>query len=495
MQLEAGLARNYIDGEWVTSVSGRAQPCVNPATGQVLANVPVGDREDARRAVDAAVRARETAGAVPAHRRYKNLLRVAQLLEEHRDEMARLIAMSVGKPIADAEVETNRAILVFTFAAEEAKRLYGETIPLDAYPLPAGNENRLAFTMREPIGVVVAISPFNFPLNLLSHKVGPALAAGNAVVAKPPSDGPLPALKLAELIAQTDFPKGMFNVVTGPGGSLGMELVTHPEVNAVTFTGDTTTGRLIAEKAAQTNKRVILELGGHDPFLVLDDADVNRAVVNAVNGVFTYQGQVCAATKRIITHEKVHDTFVDKFARQTAELKVGDPLDRSTRIGPVINERALHKIQTLVTDAADRGARIILGGHRLNGDAYAQGYYYAPTVLDSATTDMRVCQEEIFGPAAPILVARDDEEAIRMANQTIYGLQAAVFSRDLARAIRVARRIRAGGVLVNDRNNLRWDNAPFGGMKQSGMGREGVRYAVQELTELKLIVANLAPDG
>lgn len=485
------MAKMFIAGEWVDAYSGKTADAVNPSTGQLIETFPLGDREDARRAIDAADVGSEKAASMPAHARSRILLKVAEIMERHIDEMARLISLNVGKPVVDAELEVKRAALTFTFAAEEAKRLYGETIPLDAYPLPPGNENRFAFTKRDPVGVVAAISPFNFPLNLLAHKVAPAIAAGNSVVAKPPSDGPLPAIKLAEYFTTAGLPAGVYNVVTGPGSTVGDEIVSSLKVAAISFTGDTSTGRTISEKAARTNKKLILELGGHDPMIILDDSDVAKAAQNATLGVFTYSGQVCTATKRIIIHEGVFDRFRREFVKSVSSLKVGDPLDRTVNVGPVINLRALEKIGGLVGEAVERGASVASGGSRLQDGNFGRGFFYAPTILEDVTPEMKISQEEIFGPVAPLITVSSDEQAVQVANGTIYGLQAAVFSNNLKRALKIALRIRAGAVLINDRNNLRWDNAPFGGVKQSGLGREGVRYAIAELTEPKLIVMNL----
>lgn len=482
----------FIDGEWVVSECGQTQPCINPATSEVLDNIPKGTKEDTRRAIDAAVDARSRALEMTAYERSRILLKVAQLLEQNSGEMARLIAQNVGKPIIDAEAEVARSVLTLTFASEEAKRLYGQYIPLDSHPFPAGNKDRLGFTIREPIGVVAAISPFNFPLNLLLHKVAPAIGAGNTVVAKPPSDGALPGLMMTRMFEQAGLPKGILNVVTGPGSEVGTEMVSSSKVDAVSFTGDTSTGRLIAERSAATNKKVILELGGHDPMIILDDAEIGKAVTSAIQGVFSYSGQVCAATKRIIIENRIKDNFSKAFTQAVQKLTVGNPLDRTTNVGPIINDDGMKKIQSMVENAVSNGATILVGGRRLDSPEFEKGNFYAPTVLDQVDVAMEIAQKEIFGPVAPLIVADDDSQAVEIANGTIYGLQASIFTSNLARALKMARKIRAGAVLINDRTNLRWDNAPFGGIKRSGLGREGVSLAIAELTELKFVVANLA---
>lgn len=481
----------YIDGMWVDSEAAATLDVVNPANQEVLARIPRASREDADRAIDAALEAKDRAAEVPAHERSRILLKVASLLEQNSKEMALMIARNVGKPLLDAEAETARAVLTLTFAAEEAKRIYGQTIPLDAHSFPPGNQNRLAFTIREPVGVVAAISPFNFPLNLLMHKVAPAIAAGNTVVAKPPSDGPLPALIVAKFFEEAGLPRGFLNIVVGPGEVVGDEIVTSPKVNAVSFTGDSETGRQISEKAARTNKKVILELGGHNPMIVLDDADVGAAVSSAVSGTFVYSGQVCTATRRIILADTIRDKFVSHFEQEVEKLKVGDPVERTTNVGPVINHRSIEKIERLVEDARSKGAVTKTGGERLVESEYSRGNFYAPTVLDEVDSGMEIASKEIFGPVAAIMRSVPEEKFADLANSTVYGLQASIYTSNLARGIKLAKKVKAGAVLINDKTSLRWDNAPFGGVKMSGMGREGVNLAVGELTDLKFIVANL----
>lgn len=487
------MAQMFIEGKWTDSDNGETLPAINPSNSEVLDSFPRGTRTDAQRAIDAAVEARSKADEMTAYERSKILLKVAQLLENSSSEMSKLIAQNVGKPITDSEAETARGVLTLTFAAEEAKRLYGQTIPLDSHPFPPGNKNRLGFTIREPIGVVGAISPFNFPLNLLLHKVAPAIAAGNTVVAKPPSDGPLPGLFIAKLFEQAGLPSGVLNVVTGSGSEVGMEIVTSSKVDAISFTGDTATGRTIAEKAAATNKKTILELGGHDPMVILDDADLAKAARSATLGVFGYSGQVCTATKRLIVEDKVKEGFLKAFTQEVLKLKVGNALERTTNVGPVINKAGLDKIESLVDDALNSGAVLVHGGKRLQSSEFSKGFFFEPTVLDRVEPNMAIGQKEIFGPVAPLLEAGSDEEAVSVANSTIYGLQASIFTSNMSRGLRMAKKIRAGAVLINDRTNVRWDNAPFGGIKRSGLGREGVSLAITELTELKFIVANLEP--
>jgi succinyl-CoA reductase len=480
---------------WVGGVSrppstGEYRPVLDPSTGRPLGDVAVGGPDDARAAVESAESVREMWGETPGHRRAAILRDLATRLRDDRATMAQLIAREVGKPIADARVEADRAVGVFEVAADAIRHLTGETFPADAYAHPAGNEKRLLWTVREPVGVVVAIGPFNFPLNLLSHKVAPALAAGNPVVAKPTSAAPFTALRLAQHAAAAGVPPGVFNVVLGPGGAVGNTLVEHPATRLVTFTGSTEVGKGIAERAGRHAKRVLLELGGADPFVVLEDAPLDVVVAAAVRGAFGYSGQVCTASKRLLVQAGVADRFAAAFAASAAALRIGPALDETTQLGPVIDAAALDRMDALVEDARGLSATVLTGGRR-SGPA-GGGFYYAPTVLDHVPETARLAQEEPFGPVVPILRFESDDDAIRIANSTPYGLQAAVYTNDLRRAFHLAKRIRAGGVHLNDPTNLRWDALPFGGVKESGIGREGLQYAMEEMTDVKLISVNFA---
>jgi succinyl-CoA reductase len=478
----------WIAGERRRPSTGEYRPVLDPSTGQTLGEVAVGNSDDARAALAAAESTRESWGETPGHRRSAILLALSVRLREDRETMARLIAREVGKPLADARVEAERAANVYAFAAEEIRQLTGETFPADAYAYPAGNERRLLFTVRDPVGVVVAIGPFNFPLNLLSHKVAPALAAGNPVVAKPTSAAPFTALRLAQHAAAAGVPPGVLNVVLGPGGAVGNALVEDKVTRLVTFTGSTEVGKGIAERAGRHAKRVILELGGVDPFIVLEDAPLDVVVPAAIRGAFGYSGQVCTASKRMLVQASVADRFTKAIADSAARLRVGPALDETTQLGPVIDAGALDRMDALVRDARERSAAVVTGGNRV-GPA-GGGFFYAPTVLDQVPEAARVAQEEPFGPVVPILRFETDDQAIRIANSTPFGLQAAVYTNDLRRAFRIAKRIRAGGVHLNDPTNLRWDALPFGGVKESGIGREGLRTAMDEMTDVKLISVN-----
>ena len=483
-----GKGALFIGGSWRPPSGGTYVPVVDPSTGAALGEAPVASAEDARAAVDAAAACEERWADVPGHERARLLRAVAERLHSDRETMARLIASEVGKPIVEARVEVDRAVGVYRFAAEEIRHLGGESFPADAYERPAGNEARFLFSVRDPIGVVVAIGPFNFPLNLLSHKIAPALAAGNPVVAKPTSTAPFTALRLAEHFAAVDLPAGALNVVVGPGRTVGDALVSHPRTRLVTFTGSTDVGKGIAERAGRHAKRVILEMGGMDPFIVLDDAPLDVVVPAAARGVFSYSGQVCTASKRLLVQASIAEKFAHALAERARALRVGPALEETTEVGPLIDAAAVARMEGLVAEARDAGAHVLAGGSRSGGP----GSFFAPTVLDDVPPGARVVREEPFGPIAPILRFTDVDDAVRIANSTPYGLQAAVYTRDIARGFRLAKRIRAGGVHLNDPTNLRWDALPFGGVKESGLGREGLRYAMQEMTEVKLISVNYA---
>jgi succinyl-CoA reductase len=486
-----GRGALFIGGTWRPPTGGQYAPVVDPSTGRSLGEAPVGTPDEARAAVDAAAAVEDSWSRVPGHERARLLRATADRLHGDRETIARLLASEVGKPIAEARVEVDRAVGVFRLAADEVRHLGGESYPADAYERPPGNERRFLFTVRDPVGVVVAIGPFNFPLNLLCHKVAPALAAGNPVVVKPTSAAPFTAFRLAEHLSAAGVPAGVVNVVTGPGATVGAALVEHPRTRLVTFTGSTAVGKGIAEKAGRHAKRLLLEMGGLDPFVVLEDAPLDATVSAAVRGAFGYSGQVCTASKRFLVQEPVAERFVRALADRARDLRVGPALDEATQVGPVIDAAAIERIDALIEDARSRDAKILTGGRR---SPPAEGTFYAPTVLDEVPEDARVVREEPFGPVAPIIRFSDVDEAVRVANATEYGLQAAVYTRDIAHGFELARRIRAGGVHLNDPTTLRWDALPFGGVKESGLGREGVRYAMQEMTEVKLISVNYALD-
>ncbi|MDX1534881.1 MAG: aldehyde dehydrogenase family protein, partial [Thermoplasmata archaeon] len=473
------------DGEWVPAASGETFNVYNPSTGEVLAEVAKAGVEDARRAIDAANAAKDRIAKMSAYDRSEMLRKVAAQVDEASEEVARLIAMEAGKPINDARYEVRRASITLTSAAEEAKRIHGETYQADAFPVPPGNEDRILFSVREPVGVVAAISPFNFPLNLLLHKVAPALAAGNAVVAKPTSETPLVALRLGEFLEKAGAPAGAINVVAGPGDTVGRELVENPGTDLISFTGSTAIGTGIATAAGKYAKRVILEMGGMDPLIVLDDADVPKAAAAAARATCSMAGQICTAVKRVFAEESVEEEFSRRYTEEVSRFQLGPALEEKTDVGPVISESTLDRAQQLVEQAVDGGATVTLGGKRAEEARLKGGYFWEPTVLVEVGPEMAVMQDEPFAPLGPVHRVADEDEAIALANGTRYGLQAAVYSRDIGRALRVARELKAGGVMINDPTSIRWDNLPFGGIKMSGLGREGAKYAIEEMTETK----------
>ncbi|MFZ0700166.1 MAG: aldehyde dehydrogenase family protein [Thermoplasmata archaeon] len=487
-----GRGRLFIAGAWEVPGRGGYRPVIDPSTGMEIGQAPIASVDEARAAVDAAASTEESWAAVSGHQRARILREVAQRLRADRDPLARLIALEVGKPITEARVEVTRAASVFELAAEEIRHLGGESYPADAYEYPTGNDRRFLFTVRDPMGVVVAIGPFNFPLNLLCHKIAPALAVGNPVVAKPTSSAPFTALRLAHHLEASGIPPGVFNVVIGPGGSIGSALVEHPRTRLVTFTGSTEVGKQLAEAAGRHAKRVILELGGLDPFVVLEDAALGTAVAAAARGAFGYAGQVCTASKRFVVHESIADRFGAALATRAKALRMGPASEETTELGPLIDRVAVDRVERMVEDARGRDAAILTGGRRSN--AFPGGNFFEATVLDSVPESAEVVRQEPFGPIAPIIRFETIEDAVRIANGTPYGLQASVYTRDLTRAFQVAKRIRAGSVHLNDPTNLRWDALPFGGVKESGLGREGIRDAMLEMTEVKLISVNYA-DG
>jgi lactaldehyde dehydrogenase len=400
---------------------------------------------------------------------------IYQELKEKSKEISELICLETGKPIRDSKIEMDRSLQTILMAAEESKRIYGETIPMDA---AIAGKNVFGFTIKIPLGVVAAITPFNYPVNLAIHKLAPALAAKNTVVFKPSSKAPLSALKMAEIMGR-HLPDGAVNSVTGNSNVLGQEIITNPLINKISFTGSVSTGLSIAQKAGM--KKLTLELGGNDPLIVLDDANLDAAVSAAVNGSYLNAGQVCIAVKRIILHEKIADQFAEQLVSLTKKLKMGDPMDSETDIGPLISEKSAIMVEKVVDDAIKNGAQLLCGGKR-------KGAFYEPTVIDNVHQEMELVQNETFGPISPIIRVKDLDEAIRVSNNTPYGLQAGVFTRSIEQAKKAVQGIEAGSVLINKQPTFRTDNMPFGGFKLSGIGKEGVKYAVEDMTRCKLVV-------
>ncbi len=473
--LHDGATGLYINGHWLES--SQSIDVTNKYTGTVIRTVAAADPA----AIDEAVAAARSAWQkpIPAHERSAILRRTADLVREHHDDFARMIAQEGGKPLKDASAEVNRALETLTLSAEEARRIHGETIPFDAAP---GSENRMGFTLRVPKGVVAAIAPFNFPINLVVHKVGPAIAAGCPVVLKPATTTPLTAVMLAEVLEAAGLPPGYFNLVIGPGGAIGDYLVKHPGINMVTFTGSPPVGEHI--RAIAGLKQVVLELGNNSGNIVHSDADWKTAARILSQKAYGSAGQFCISVQRIFVHRPIFDEFSQAFVEETSKLKVGDPLDPTVDVGPLITEGEASRVKDWVDEALAQGARLLGGGER-------HGSVVLPTVLTDVRPDMKVVQQEVFGPVACLIAYDTFEEALERLNDSAYGLQAGVFTQDLGRAWQAARTIECGGVMINDSSAYRADLMPYGGVRMSGIGREGPRYAVEEMTELRTVVFNL----
>jgi acyl-CoA reductase-like NAD-dependent aldehyde dehydrogenase len=446
-----------------------------PYDGQPFATVYAAGEEHLRMAVEAAKRAAQEMREMTRASRAAILLRAHALLQERKEMFARTIASESGKPIREARTEVERALSTLFFSAEEAHRLAGEEVPMDAAPAGAG---RMAMFIREPLGVIAAITPFNFPLNLSMHKIGPALAAGNAVVHKPASATPVTAILLARLFLDAGLPPGALNVVTGPGGSIGDFLVEHPDIRMVTFTGSAEVGMRIRSRAGM--KRVTLELGNNSAVIVCADADLEDAVSRCVPGAYANSGQVCISVQRIFVGEAVHQEFIERFSEAARRLTIGHPLDEHAAVTSLISEAEARRVVSWIGEAIGAGAKLVTGGGR-------QRATVQPAVLADVPPETRIFSQEAFGPVAGINRFRTLDEAIQAVNESPYGLQASIFTRDLEKAFYAARRVHVGGFLINDVPQLRVDQMPYGGVKMSGMGREGPRYAIEEMTEIKLI--------
>jgi lactaldehyde dehydrogenase len=451
---------------------------INPYDDEVIDTIPIAHRQTADLAIDEANKAKSSLVEMSAFKVSNKLFNVVEKLTDNREDFAELLTLEVGKPIRESLVELDRSIETLKLAAEEAKRIYGESVPLDA---GLNGKGFFAFTQRLPLGVVAAITPFNYPLNLTIHKIAPAIACKNTVIIKPPTEAPLTVMKFAELLDE-EFPDGVVNTITGYGSEVGDYLVCSANVDKISFTGSITTGMMISQKAGM--KKVTLELGGNDPMIVLDDADIEKAVKGVINGAFLNAGQVCMGVKRIVIEDEIADEFCEKLVGETENLVMGNPLDKTTTLGTLISEKAAIQVEESVNNAVDMGAEILTGGTR-------DGAFYEATVLDDVMPDMDLVVRETFGPIAPIIRVNGLDEAIEVANSTEYGLQAGVFTNDYSKAMRCAQEVEAGTVFINKQSTFRTDNMPFGGFKSSGVGKEGIKYSVEEMTKTKLIGLNL----
>jgi acyl-CoA reductase-like NAD-dependent aldehyde dehydrogenase len=464
-----------LDGEWIET--GEWQDVDSPYSGETVARVARAGAEHARKALDAAGRAMSS--PLPAHERAAILDRVAALLQERHDEVAQTISAEAGKPMKAARVEAERAVSTYTMAAVEARRLAGEVVPMDA---SAAGVGKVAYTMRVPIGIVGAITPFNFPLNLVAHKVAPALAAGCAVVLKPAGHTPLSALLLGELETEAGLPPGWLNVLVGPSAEIGDVIVEDERVKLITFTGSSGVGWRIRERAVK--KRVNLELGNATPVVVEADADIEEAATKLAANAFSFAGQSCISVQRIYVKRQAYDDFISRFVPKVQALKVGDPGEEDTDVGPVIDEDARDRIVSWVEEAKSAGATALTGGEVVDG-------LLQPTVLADVTPDMKVSCQEVFGPLCTVSPYDSSEEAFELANATEYGLQAGIFTANLKTALAAAAALEFGGVTVNEAPTFRADQMPYGGVKESGNTKEGPHYAVREMTEERLVVLAL----
>ena len=470
-----------IDGKWVDAASGKTFATPNPATGEVLARVAEGDAEDVDRAVRAARRAFD-GGKWPRMRpteREGLLLRIADLIEKHGDELAQLETLDNGKTIFESRnVDVPGAAATFRYYAGWVTKIYGETNPSD----PAF----FNYTLREPVGVCGQIIPWNFPLLMAAWKIAPALACGNTVVLKPAEQTPLSALRLGELLLEAGVPDGVVNIVPGFGPTAGGALVRHPQVDKIAFTGSSEVGKEIHRETAGTLKRLSLELGGKSPNIVFSDADPKAAIEGALMGVFFNQGQVCCAGTRLFVEEGMHDEFADTLAKTASGMKQGSGLDPEARIGPLVSEEQLERVTGYLEVGKREGARALIGGERNTAPGLEKGYFVKPTVFTGVRNDMRIAREEIFGPVVSVIPFKDENDAVLQGNDTLYGLAAGVWTRDVSKAHRVARAIRAGTVWVNCYNVID-ATSPFGGYKESGYGRELGRYAIDLYTQVKSV--------
>ena len=464
----------YLGGEWV-SRDGTIE-VINPFDGSVIDTVPRAGVEDVDMAVQSALRGAEAMKRLSAFDRYTILHRAADLIEERQEDFARTISLEEGKVISEARVEANRSIQTIIWSAEEAKRLYGETIPLDAAP---GNATKFGFTIRVPVGVVAAISPFNFPLNLVAHKVGPALAGGNAVIIKPATDTPLSALKLTEVLLDAGLPPEAIQCVTGPGDSIGDALVSHRSVRKVTFTGSQEVGEHICRVAGL--KKVTMELGSNSPLIVMPDANIEKVAAATVQSGFANAGQVCISTQRVIVDSDVYGDYLDALKPLVEQIPTGDPAEDEIKLGPMVRERDAVRVGDWINEAVAGGARVLTGGER-------DGAVVSATILADVTPDMKVSRDELFGPAVAVARASGIDEAISMANDTRFGLAAAIFTENINDALRFALEVDSGNLNINAGTVFRADLMPYGGLKDSGLGKEGPPYAIDEMTELKMVI-------
>ncbi|OIJ13646.1 aldehyde dehydrogenase [Anaerobacillus alkalilacustris] len=467
-----------LGGEWVTSE--RTIDVIDPKNAEVIAKVPAASVEDVKRAIEIGIEGTKIAASLSTHERISILTKAANWIEKRHDLFADTIAKEGSKTIREARKEVSRCIQTIRLSAEEARRLHGETISFDQMP---GSEDRVGYYYRFPIGLIVAITPFNDPLNLVAHKIGPAIAGGNAVIVKPATVTPLSAFLLAEAFMEAGLPKKVLSVITGNASEIGDELVTHPAVRMISFTGGVNAGEAIAKKAGL--KKLGMELGSNSPCIVLEDANLEDAVEAITSGSFWAAGQNCLGVQRVYIQEGIYETFTNQLVARTKQYRVGDKLLEETDMGPLITEKEAIRVERLVNDARKLGATCLCGGERFSA-------YYMPTVLTNVPAESEITREEIFGPVVLLDCVKELDEAIEKSNAVQYGLQAGIFTNDINQAFRAIKSMDVGGIMINDSSDYRIDAMPFGGVKQSGLGREGVQFSVHEMTEPKVVCFKLS---
>jgi succinate-semialdehyde dehydrogenase/glutarate-semialdehyde dehydrogenase len=466
---------NFIDGEWVQADSGATIDVINPANLQKLGTVPKSGQAETRRAIEAAERAFKTFSKTSALERSKMLRNLHDAILDNQDALAELLTLEQGKSLTEAKGEIAGSASYVLWFAEEARRTYGDVVP-------SPWADRRIMVTKQPVGVIAAITPWNFPSSMLARKIGPAIAAGCTSVVKPASQTPYSGLAWAALAEEVGIPKGVINVVTGSAGDIGDELCTNPIVKKITFTGSTEVGKILIQKSASTVKKVSMELGGNAPFVVFDDADIDRAVEGAMMAKYRNSGQTCVCTNRFFVQAGVYDQFVEKLAAASKKLKVGPGVEDGVQQGPLIDEKSVEKVEELIADATQKGGKVVAGGkrHELGGS------FFQPTVIAEATPDMRFMKEEIFGPVAPVFRFETEQEAVDLANDTEYGLACYFYTGDLGRAFRVMENLKYGMVGVNE-GLITTPEAPFGGVKESGLGREGGRQGIEDYLDTKYV--------
>lgn len=469
----------YIGGEWVNSVEGGTFDITNPSTEETITSVPRGGTEETRQAIEQAEEAFKTWSKLTANERADYILKLRDLTLEHTDELAGIMSMEMGKAYTESKGEVAYAASFLTWYAEEGRRVYGETVPASA-------PDKRLFVIKQPVGVVAAITPWNFPLAMITRKLGPALAAGCTGVVKPASQTPLTALAFAKLAEMAGLPKGVISIVAGSTQEISDEIFENSTVRKISFTGSTNVGKDLVRKSADNLQRLSLELGGHAPFIVFEDADLRKAAKGALASKFRNAGQTCVCANRLYVHKNVKDEFAKYFKEEVENLEVGNSIKSTVDVGPLVNQGGVDKVADQVADAVAKGATVLSGG-QTTGDA---GFFYEPTILDNVTNDMKIMKEETFGPIAPITTFETDEEVIEAANDTEYGLAAYLFTNDIARAVKVSEALDFGIIGMNDPLPA-VAQAPFGGMKESGYGREGGHQGIQEYLEEKYISLNI----